>query len=147
MAVVTLGTGEQDMTQLVNDNGNTLAAADCPSSGSVFSFRKAWGNFISGGNPSIANSIANGVASASPTAYRPISNWPVWNQNAPQFVNFNTTGGTLVEGPQTMWGTTPLQYEGPGIKNAISVHDANIWEAYRGDRCAFYKKLGRFIPN
>ncbi|KAK0747257.1 Alpha/Beta hydrolase protein [Apiosordaria backusii] len=112
----------------------------------TLAFRKAWGNFIVGGNPSIANPIANGASSTSPSVYHPASNWPVWHQNAPQFVNFNTTGGTLYNA-DTLWGTTAPQYSGPGIRNAISVHNANTWEAYRGDRCAFYKNLGPYIPN
>ncbi|KAK4649815.1 hypothetical protein QC762_704820 [Podospora pseudocomata] len=132
-------------------HGADINAAFGPSTSSLpsditLAFRKAWGNFIVGGNPSIANTIANGASSASPSAYHPASNWPVWNQNAPQFVNFNTTGGTLATVELPLVGSYP-QYEGPGIKNAISVQNANTWEAYRGDRCAFYKNLGPYMPN
>ncbi|KAK4188595.1 Alpha/Beta hydrolase protein [Podospora australis] len=94
-------------------------------------WRKAWGNFIVSGNPSITNVEANGAGSAAPTAPHPLSAWPTFDANNAKLANFNTTGVPAV---------------GVTVGNAITVANANSWEAYRGDRCYFYRNLGPAIP-
>ena len=105
--------------------------------------RKAWGNFVLTGDPSITNALANGAGSANPNAPNPASDWPEWTVSAPKFLNWNTTGGTPYAFT-TQWGTSAIQYTG-GL-NAISVQNSNTWEAGRGARCNFYRSLGPFIP-
>ncbi|SPO05142.1 related to esterase [Cephalotrichum gorgonifer] len=108
-------------------------------------FKRIWGNFITGNNPSIANEIANGAAASDPTAENGASAWPVWAPASPQQVNLNQTGGVAFQAA-TQWGTTVTQFANPGLQNAITVVPADEWEGGRGARCAFWKGLTPSIP-
>ncbi|KAK3987546.1 putative lipase [Cladorrhinum sp. PSN332] len=87
--------------------------------------RKAWGNFVLTGNPSISNAVANGAASASPSAAHPASAWPAWSHVTPQLLNLNVTASGV---------------------NALSFANSNTWENGRGGRCGFYRGLAPAIP-
>jgi hypothetical protein len=108
-------------------------------------FRRIWGNFVTTGNPSISNAVANGASALNPTAANPASAWPVWNEGSPKLVNLNQTGGSPVEFI-TQWGVPVTQFAGPGLQNAISVAPADTWEGGRRSRCDFYLGLAPSIP-
>lgn len=111
----------------------------------ALAFRRIWGNFIRTGNPSISAPIANGAASANPSAPHPASNWPAWNNAQPKMLNLNITGGTPYQAP-TLWGTTVTQFAQPGLQNAINLVEASQWEGGRLARCNVYKSLAPSIP-
>ncbi|KAK3368698.1 Alpha/Beta hydrolase protein [Podospora didyma] len=111
----------------------------------TLAFRKIWGNFITTGNPSISNAIANGAAAANPNAPNGASAWPAWNEASPKLLNLNSTGGTPYQFA-TQWGTSVTQFASPGQQNAIAVAAADSWEGGRGARCAVYKALAPSIP-
>ncbi|KAK0712111.1 Alpha/Beta hydrolase protein [Lasiosphaeris hirsuta] len=112
----------------------------------ALAFRRAWGNFITTGNPSISNAVANGASAANVSAANAASAWPAWSEAQPSLVNLNQTGGTPYQ-LVTQWGVSVTQFAQPGLRNAISVvANANAWEGGRGDRCAFYKSLAPSIP-
>lgn len=112
----------------------------------TLAFRKIWGNFITSGNPSINNTIANGAGSASPSAPNTAAAWPAWSDACPKQLNLNETGGTPYQF-QTQWGVNVTQFMQPGLQNAISVVPADVWEGGRGSRCRFYKALAPSIPS
>lgn len=111
----------------------------------VKAFRKIYGNFVTTGNPSISNQVANGASAANPNGPNGASSWPAWTINNPKQLNLNETGGTPYE-YTTSWGSVVTQFQGPSLKNAISVVPADTWEGGRGDRCKFYQSLAPSIP-
>jgi carboxylesterase type B len=111
----------------------------------VTAVRKIWGNFVTAGNPSISNAVANGAGSANPSAPNGASNWPKWTLNNPQMLNINQTGGVPYQAP-TFWGTNVTQFMEPGLSNALSVVNADTWEGGRGSRCDFWLGLAPHIP-
>lgn len=111
----------------------------------VLAFQRIWGNFITSGNPSISNTIANGAAAVNPSAVNGASAWPSWSDISPKQLNLNETGGNPYQFV-TQWGVSVTQFEEPGLINAISVVPADTWEGGRGDRCNFYKVLAPNIP-
>lgn len=111
----------------------------------VLAFRKIWGNFVTGSNPSISNTVANGASSANPNAPNDASAWPVWTESSPKQLNLNETGGTPYQ-YTTAWGSVVTQYQQPGLLNAIAVVAADTWEGGRGSRCDLYKSLAPSIP-
>lgn len=112
----------------------------------ALAFRRIWGNFIVGGDPSLSDAIANGAAS-SEEAPGPngASAWPVWSEKEPKLLNINETGGVPYDFP-TQWGVVVTQFMEPGLRNALAVVPADVWEGGRGDRCEFYRKLAPSIP-
>ncbi|KAK1519600.1 acetylcholinesterase [Colletotrichum costaricense] len=113
--------------------------------GIVLAFRKIWGNFITGDDPSISNDIANGASGADAGAENGASKWPVWTEEAPKQVNLNQTGGVPYEFT-TSWGARVTQFMAPGQVNDIRVVPADVWEGGRGARCEFWKGLAPSIP-
>lgn len=111
----------------------------------VLAVRKIWGNFVTTGDPSISDEIANGAASTDPSAPNSAATWPIWVDAKPLQLNLNETGGTPYQF-QTQWGVTVTQFMQPGLKNAISVVPADTWEGGRGNRCDFYRTLAPYIP-
>ncbi|KAK1756520.1 acetylcholinesterase [Echria macrotheca] len=111
----------------------------------ALAFRRIWGNFVTTGNPSISNAIANGASSPNPSAANPASAWPTWNPSSPKLLNLNQTGGTPYS-MVTTWGATVTEFEQPGLRNAFTLAAADTWEGGRGARCAVYNSLGPSIP-
>ncbi|UQC87348.1 acetylcholinesterase [Colletotrichum lupini] len=111
----------------------------------VLAFRKIWGNFITGDDPSISNDIANGASGADAGAENGASKWPVWTEEAPKQVNLNQTGGVPYEFT-TSWGARVTQFMAPGQVNDIRVVPADVWEGGRGARCGFWRGLAPSIP-
>lgn len=112
----------------------------------ALAFRRIWGNFIVGGDPSLSDAIANGAAAADEAlGTNAASKWPVWSDKAPKMLNINETGGVAYEFT-TQWGVAVTQFMEPGLRNALSVVPADSWEDGRGSRCDFYKKLAPSIP-
>jgi len=110
----------------------------------VLAFRRIWGNFIRYGNPSISAAVAEG-AGAAPGVPNPAADWPPWRDDAPLFVNLNTTGGVPYD-IVTPSGTTVTGFEGPGLGNAISLAEAEHWEGGRKGRCDVYFGLADSVP-
>jgi len=111
----------------------------------VLATKKIWGNFVTENNPSISNAIANGAGSSNPNAANGASNWPKWTLNNPQMLNINQTGGIPYQFA-TQWGTTVTQFKEPGLKNSISLANAETWEGGRGSRCDFWLGMAPNIP-
>ncbi|KAK1625196.1 Alpha/Beta hydrolase protein [Colletotrichum phormii] len=111
----------------------------------VLAFRKIWGNFIIGNDPSISNEIANEASSANVAADNGASQWPVWTAEAPKQMNLNQTGGVPYEFT-TSWGARVTQFMAPGQVNDIQVVSADSWEGGRGARCEFWRRLAPSIP-
>ncbi|KAK1712982.1 Alpha/Beta hydrolase protein [Colletotrichum acutatum] len=112
----------------------------------VLAFRKIWGNFITGNDPSISNELANGASSGADIgAENGASQWPVWTEEAPKQVNLNQTGGVPYEFT-TSWGAQVTQFMAPGQVNDIRVVPADSWEGGRGARCEFWRGLAPSIP-
>ncbi|KAK0756325.1 hypothetical protein N5P37_011240 [Trichoderma harzianum] len=111
----------------------------------ILAFRRIWGNFITKGDPSITNAIANGASSSNPNAANGASTWPAWTETSPKQLNLNETGGVPYSFT-TQWGVPVTQFQQPGLRNAISVVPADTWEGGRGTRCNFYQTLASSIP-
>lgn len=136
-------------------HGAVLSAAfgpQTPNLGSnfVLAFRRAWGNFVRTGDPSISSEIANGAASESasasdPSAPHPASDWPAWSARAPSMMNFNVTGGVPYNFT-LQWGSTVTQFAEPGLRNAITLVRSDTWEGGRAARCEVYRSLASSIP-
>ena len=110
-----------------------------------YAFMKIYGNFITTGNPSISNAIANGVSTSNSSAANPASDWPEFSYESPYQINLNLTGGT----PLSIAGFGGNNYSiftEPGLKNDITLVDANSWEAGRGARCEFWRSVGEIVP-
>jgi carboxylesterase type B len=108
-------------------------------------FRRIWGNFIMTNNPSISNAVANGAASVNPAAANPASTWPLWNDQKPQQINLNETGGVPYT-YMTTFGASVTQFMDPGLKNNITLVDASAWEGGRGQRCQFWRTMSPSVP-
>jgi carboxylesterase type B len=123
-----------------------------PTPGASFkrAFRKIWGNFIINNSPVISVEDAKGgVANSSvPVADGYGSKdikWPVWDDQKPQFLNLNATGGV----PALVTATSDLYYNvysDPGVSNVITVADADKWEGGRGMRCDFWETMAPKVP-
>lgn len=103
-----------------------------------------YGNFIVNNNPSISNAIANGAASTTPSAVNPASSFPAWTDSNPQQLNLNQTGGTPTA--TNSFGFNVIEYEEPGLQNAITVVNAYTWEGGRGRRCDFWRSMSPWVP-
>lgn len=124
-----------------------------PTPGKAFknAFRKIWGNFIIKNDPVVTVDEAKGgeAGSTVPQGEGPGSSanirWPKWDSQSPQLLNLNTTGGvaTLITATENLQFTL---YSDPGVKNYISVNDANLWEGGRGYRCDFWKQVAPRVP-
>lgn len=107
-----------------------------------------WGNFIIKGNPSIPLSVAIGAAGNASTAspgLAKIEHWPSYNPSRPILLNINQTGGVL-EDHLSFENKVVQWYVEPGLKNKFEFADAYAWEAGRGARCDFWKRIGRIVP-
>lgn len=110
-------------------------------------FMEIWGNFVTTGNPSISNAVANGANSNS-TMQNPATNWPQYQMYAPYMLDLNTTGGTLTKstfafGPYSFNLTTRV---GPNLQNNFTLVNAYSWEGGRGYRCDFWRSIGAIVP-
>src|SRR3569833_996550 len=103
-----------------------------------------YGNFIVNNSPSISSAIANGPASTTPDATNPASSFPPWTDANPMQLNLNQTGGTLTA--VSTFGFNVTEYEGPGLRNAITIANAYTWEGGRGRRCDFWKSMSPYVP-
>ncbi|CZR65808.1 related to esterase [Phialocephala subalpina] len=130
----------------------TIFPPDLPSHGPYLrlAMRKIWGNFIIKGNPSIPLSVAVGkagdaYASAVSPSLAKIENWPRYNPSRPILLNINQTGGVLEE--HLSFENIPVEwYVEPGLRNHFEFADAYTWEAGRGARCDFWKRIGKIVP-
>jgi len=104
-----------------------------------------WGNFILRDNPSIPDSVANGV-STNNTQPNPASNWPQYKVYAPYQLSLNLTGGDPFPFHLSYIKANLTQYGGPGLRNNISLVNAYTWEAGRGYRCDMWRSLGGLVP-
>ncbi|KAH8781062.1 carboxylesterase type B [Diaporthe sp. PMI_573] len=115
-----------------------------PYSGSYYSpdyilaFMHMLGNFIVDDNPSISNTLANGLSTGN-TSFNPASEWPNYSIYAPYLLDFNTTC------PSTkIIGDLPY-CTGPEQMNTFRLADAYTWEGGRGFRCDFWKSLSELV--
>ncbi|KAL1904682.1 hypothetical protein Sste5344_009630 [Sporothrix stenoceras] len=108
----------------------------------VQAFREMIAAFVATGNPSNPLAVANGLSS------NVAADWPRWSgpDGSHTLVNLNQTGGTpyFVQSPTGVGNVT--QYTGPGLQNRFAAEDADVWEGGRGQRCAFWQRLGEKIP-
>jgi hypothetical protein len=107
-------------------------------------FMHIFTNFITQGNPSISNQIANGASSNSSTS-NPASDWPAFSFANPYQINLNQTGGTPVSG-QFLSGKNTTYFTMPGLQNDITLVNAVTWEDGRGARCEFWRSIGEIVP-
>ncbi|RMY64749.1 hypothetical protein D0863_09589 [Hortaea werneckii] len=109
-------------------------------------FTTMWANFITEGDPSISNALANGNDSVSVNA---ASDWPVFTTEGPgayRMLNLNETGGMPYSARVVSSAANATQYEGPGLMNDIRETNAYTWEGGRGARCDFWKRIGSRVP-
>lgn len=106
----------------------------------VRAFQSIWGNFITKGDPSIPDSIANGT---SPTiGESPASRFPRYSVAQPLQLNLNQTGGTAFS-----YSVLPppasniTAFKDPGLRNQFQVVNAYDWEGGRGARCDFWRSM------
>jgi carboxylesterase type B len=125
-----------------------------PTPGASFkrAFRKIWGNFIVHNDPVISVEDAKGGRANSSV---PVAEgygvdgarikWPQWDENKPQFLNLNATGGvpTPVKSTQDLYYNV---YSDPGVANVITIADAETWEGGRGRRCGFWEDVAAKVP-
>ncbi|KAJ4290022.1 hypothetical protein N0V88_006823 [Collariella sp. IMI 366227] len=111
----------------------------------ALALRKIWGNFVITGNPSISAAVANGAGAQETSRVHPACSWPAYSDVGGKLLNLNTTGGTKAELPQ-MFGPPLVQFVNPGLRNALSLVDAEKWEGGRKARCDVYKSLAASIP-
>ena len=97
------------------------------------------GNFIVDDNPSISNEYANGI-STNNTADNVASNWPPYSIYDPQLMDFNITC------PHTQTVSGLLYCGGPGAQNQFRLANAYTWEGGRGQRCDFWRSMGKKVP-
>jgi hypothetical protein len=122
--------------------------ATTPTAGFRHAFQKIWGNFIINNTPVI--SVRDATANAS-NATVPVSNngkdinWPMYTCSEPIQMDLNSTGGTLQQVVVTSNLTYDLRFD-PGVVNVFSLVNAYKWEAGRGERCEFWRKVGKLIP-
>jgi len=110
-----------------------------------FDAKGMWGNFITEGNPSITDAIANGISTTSAVQPKnPASSWPPFSIDAPYQLNLNESGGVPLT--MTSLGVNVTEYEGPGLRNNFTLVDAYTWEGGRGYRCDFWRSMGLSVP-
>lgn len=97
------------------------------------------GNFIVNDNPSISNTLANGLSTGN-ASFNPASEWPDYSVYAPLLMDFNTTCPSI-----EMIGGLPY-CTGPGEMNTFRLADAYTWEGGRGFRCDFWKSIAEIVP-
>lgn len=112
-------------------------------------FLTVWTNFITTGDPSIPSHVLVGSHQHAKQEEK-WWQWPEWNSaegtvssKTRAMVNWNQTGGEEYE---TYYlpladGKLVTQYQGKGLRNAISVVDASNWEMGRGERCEVLRQL------
>ena len=111
----------------------------------VRAFQTIWGNFIVNNDPSISAAIANGAKSTLES--NPATEWPMYSSATPYQLNLNETGGTpFVTQPLGPTGGNATEFEEPGLKNAFEIVNAYTWEGGRGERCKFWRSVGRVVP-
>ena len=110
-----------------------------------YAFMKIYGNFITTGNPSISNEIANGVSTGNSSA-NPASSWPEFGFESPFQINLNETGGTPTSVKGAVSGVNITVFAEPGLKNDFGLVDAFAWEGGRGARCEFWRSVGQIVP-
>ncbi|KKY29618.1 putative carboxylesterase type b [Diaporthe ampelina] len=109
------------------------------SSDYILAFMQMLGNFIVNDNPSISNTLANGLSTGN-ASHNPASEWPDYSIYAPWLMDFNTTCPSI-----KMIGGLPY-CTGPGEMNTFRLADAYTWEGGRGFRCDFWKSLAELVP-
>jgi carboxylesterase type B len=122
-----------------------------PGASFKYAFRAIWGNFIINNTPVISIADAKGgmanstVPVAQDGTMHSEINWPEWNDKKPILLNLNATGGVpapVAAGPYLRYDV----YADPGVRNEISVADADAWEGGRGKRCDFWEKVAESVP-
>ncbi|KAL9112061.1 MAG: hypothetical protein Q9227_003681 [Pyrenula ochraceoflavens] len=110
----------------------------------ALAWKYIWHNFITTGNPSIPNEIANGASSPNPSAPNPASEWPAYGGEGEQgqgwmMLNVNQTAGTA---ESVAGGNVNMtQFVEPGLRNALSLGNATSWEGGRGQRCDMWRMV------
>ncbi|KFY13465.1 hypothetical protein V491_06389 [Pseudogymnoascus sp. VKM F-3775] len=109
----------------------------------VKAFMSIWGNFIISGDPSITDTIANGISSNS-NAPNPASEWPTFTIADPMQVVLNTTGGI----PTSIFAISVniTEMYDPGLMNHFTIANAYDWEGGRGRRCDFLRSIAAAMP-
>ena len=116
----------------------------------TYAMQRIWGNFIRFNDPSISAKTANPdgpAVSATMSNQTYTGTFPRFGvDNKYKMLNLNETGG--VEFSAQVVGGVPnaTEYEEPGLKNDITVQDAETWEGGRGGRCAFWAEYGPKVP-
>lgn len=121
--------------------------ATTPTAGFRHAFQKIWGNFVINNTPviSIKDAKANASNATVPVGRDGDINWPTYTASQPVQMNLNTTGGTLQEVVVTPNLTYYLRFD-PGVVNVFELANAYTWEAGRGARCDFWRKVGNLVP-
>ena len=104
---------------------------------------KLLGNFVVKGDPSIDTETAGEDREGGAT----ITKWPISTLEQPNLMVLNTTGGEVYKGPSSVPGGPNItQSRGPGLRNDFRVVNADEWEGGRGERCKFWRGVGRLVP-
>jgi carboxylesterase type B len=121
-----------------------------PTPGASFkhAFRKIWGNFITTDSPIISVEDAKGGVENSTVpecGEEGMVDWLKWDEEKPVLLNLNATGGvaTFVQATEDL---KYYVYSDPGVRNQISLADADTWEGGRGERCEFWKRVASKVP-
>ncbi|KAH8884164.1 carboxylesterase type B [Thozetella sp. PMI_491] len=103
-------------------------------------YRSMYGNFIKSGSPSIS---IEGPPSSEDESI--LSRWPPYSPSTPVLLNLNQTGGVL-EDHLSFENNLVKWYVEPGLRNDFRFANAYTWEAGRGARCDFWRRIGRDVP-
>lgn len=104
-------------------------------------FQQIWGNFITTGNPSIPNAVANGLSSYNFTGHandtpNDASSWPPYTLDTPLMLNLNQTGGTpsfyTLAGTDTEPGMPPSDASRFVVEAPDDVYNATAGDAGNG---------------
>lgn len=121
-----------------------------------------WGRFIIYDDPTLPadtiksiTTLSNGTTTDDHIAAAGTGVWPPWEaknitgEAGYKMLNLNMTGGHPT---QILWSSADnvkfniTQYVGPGLTAKIDVVDAWSWEGGRGERCEFWAKIGKWVP-
>ena len=121
--------------------------ATTPTKGFRYAFQKVWGNFITKNIPiiSIQDAKGNLTNATVPRGSNGKIAWPVYSDQAPIQLDFNTTGGTLTKVVVTE-DLSFFQRFDPGVTNEFRLVNARTWEGGRGARCDFWRDVAPRVP-
>lgn len=102
-------------------------------------------SFIATGTPN-TESVYNSTVPADTASF--MASWPAYNTDNQAQANLNQTGGTLTTAYDSRdpFDYPVRVYVNPGLEPAFTLVNAYTWEGGRGERCDFWKSVGKRVP-